>query len=242
MQTADTDISARNARRAGMEGTNAHSKSYAEILGARPCYLRYNLWYSDARMTSTIAEWSETATPLPTPPMAEIDDPIACQTILKNPSLCKIVTSINVDCFQELLANHPNPLFVDSVCAGLRRGFWPWADMLKEGYPSIFDGARPTPSDNHKVAFIHDQRDIEIWKGRFSESFGPDLLPGMYCMPAHAVPKPNSSDLWMVTDHSASPYSLNSMVNHDQVTGYLLDNMTHMGEMLIAHHHLASNY
>ena len=241
MQTADTDISVRNARRAGMEGTNACSKSYAEILGARPRYLHYNLWYSDTCMTPTIAKWSKTATPLPAPPMAEIDDPIACQTILENPSLCKIVTPINVDHFQELLANHPNPLFVDSVCAGLHRGFWPWADTLKEGYPSIFDGARPTPSDNRKAAFIRDQRDIEIRKGRFSESFGPDLLPGMYCMPAHAVPKPNSSDLRMVTDHSASPYSLNSMVYHDQVTGYPLDNMTHMGEMLIAHHRLASD-
>jgi len=51
-------------------------------------------------------------------------------------------------------------------------------------------------------------------------------------MPAHAVPKPNSSDLRMVTNHSAGPYSLNSMVDHNLVTGYPLDNMTHMGEML----------
>jgi len=55
----------------------------------------------------------------------------------------------------------------------------------------------------------------------------------MYCMPAHAVPKPNSEDLQMVTDHSAGPYSLNSMVDHDLVTGYPLDNITHMGEMLL---------
>jgi hypothetical protein len=81
-----------------------------------------------------------------------------------------------------------------------------------------------------------DQRDIEITKGRFSPSFGTDLLPGMYCMPAHAVPKPHSDDLRMVTDHSAGPFSLNSMVNHDLVTGYPLDNMTHLGEMLIAHY------
>jgi hypothetical protein len=198
--------------------------------------LRYNLWYPDALLTPTIAEWSETAVPLPPPPLAEIDDPISCQTISENPSLFKIVTPINVDRFQELLANHPNPLFVESVCAGLRRGFWPWANTLKDGYPSIYDGARPTPSDERKASFIRDQRDIEIQKGRFSDSFGHDLLPGMYCMPAHAVPKPNSTDLRMVTDHSAGPYSLNSMVDHDQVTGYPLDNMTHLGEMLIAHH------
>jgi hypothetical protein len=83
MLTANTDIPAKNARRAGTEETSAHSKSYAEILGARPRYLRYNLWYPDARVTPTIAEWSETAIPLPAPPMAEIDDPVACQTIFK---------------------------------------------------------------------------------------------------------------------------------------------------------------
>ena len=55
-------------------------------------------------------------------------------------------------------------------------------------------------------------------------------------MPAHAIPKPGSSDLCMVTDHSTGLFSLNSMVNHDLVTGYPLDNMTHLGEMLIAHH------
>ena len=55
-------------------------------------------------------------------------------------------------------------------------------------------------------------------------------------MPAHAVPKPNSSDLRMVTDHSAGPHSLNSMIDHDRVTGFPLDNMTHMGEMLLTHH------
>jgi len=236
MPIASTATSVRNAGNPGTEGTNARNKSYEQILGARPKYLRYNLWHPDSRLSPTTAEWSETAVPLPFPPMAEIDDPIACQTISKNPSLCKIITPINVDRFEKLLSDHPNPLFVDSVCADLRRGFWPWANTLKDRYPSIYDGARPTPSDEHKAKFICDQRDIEISKGRFSEPFGPDLLPRMYCMPAHAVPKPNSTDLHMVTDHSAGPFSLNSMVDHDQVTGYPLDNMTHMGEMLIAHH------
>jgi hypothetical protein len=59
----------------------------------------------------------------------------------------------------------------------------------------------------------------------------------MYSMPAHAVPKPNSTDLRMVTDHSAGPFSLNSMIDHEQVTGFPLNNMTHMGEMLLAHFH-----
>ena len=43
-------------------------------------------------------------------------------------------------------------------------------------------------------------------------------------------------DLHMVTDYSTGPFSLNSMVDHDQVVGYPMDNMTHIGEMLMAHH------
>jgi hypothetical protein len=236
IQSASIGTSVRTAKREDMVRTNAPSKPYHQVLGCRPRYLRYNLWNPDSHFTPTIADWSENAIPLPRPPSSELNDPIACETISQNPELFKIVTPINVDRFQELLSDHPNPLFVQSVCAGLREGFWPWADTHKEGYPSTYDAARPTPHDQKKAQFIRDQRDVELQKGRFSTSFGTDLLPGMYCMPAHAVPKPNSTDLRMVTDHSAGPFSLNSMVDHSLVTGYPLDNMTHIGEMLLAHH------
>jgi hypothetical protein len=37
----------------------------------------------------------------------------------------------------------------------------------------------------------------------------------------------------MVTDQSFKPFSLNSMIDHTQVVGYPLDNMTQFGEMLL---------
>lgn len=77
------------------------------------------------------------------------------------------------------------------------------------------------------------QRDIEVAKNRFSAPFKHELLPGMYCMPIYAVPKPHSTDLRLVTDQSYGNYSLNSMIRHDKVTGYPLDNMVHFGEMLM---------
>ncbi|KAF4618205.1 hypothetical protein D9613_011558 [Agrocybe pediades] len=52
-------------------------------------------------------------------------------------------------------------------------------------------------------------------------------------MPIHAVPKPNSSEFRLVTDHSAGKFSLNSMIDHDRVTGFPLDNLKHLGEMLL---------
>ena len=126
-----------------------------------------------------------------------------------------------MDVFEALLKDHPNPLFVKSVCDGLREGFWPWADTLKEGYPDTHDESRPMPSNEEHAAFIRAQCVKEREKGFYSRPFGTDLLPGMYSMPIHAVPKPNSTDLRLVTDHSAGPFSLNSMVDHTQVTVFL---------------------
>ena len=70
----------------------------------------------------------------------------------------------------------------------------------------------------------------------FSESFGNKLLPGMYCMPVFAVPKPHSTDLRMVTDQSAGKFSLNSMIPHENIIEYPLDNLRHLGEFLISMH------
>lgn len=62
---------------------------------------------------------------------------------------------------------------------------------------------------------------------------GNVLLPGMYCMPIYAVPKPDSVDLRLVNNYSAGPFSLNSMVEHSKVTGYPLDNLHQLGQMLL---------
>jgi hypothetical protein len=101
------------------------------VLGSRPKYLRYNLWNVDSSPTPTIAEWSESALPLPRPPPSELSNPVALTTISDNPSLFGIVTPINVARFAELLSDHPNRPFVESVCTGLLEGFWPWADTLR---------------------------------------------------------------------------------------------------------------
>jgi hypothetical protein len=59
------------------------------------------------------------------------------------------------------------------------------------------------------------------------------LLPGIYSMPIHAVPKPHSTNLCLVTNHSAGNYSLNSMIKQEDIAGFPLDNMTHLGKMLL---------
>jgi hypothetical protein len=202
--------------------------------GAIPRYLRYNVWTDEhsSSLPST-AEWTETAEPLPPVPPHELNNPIAQKTISENPHLFSVTTPINVDVFERLLASHPNQPFVQSVCRGLREGFWPWADTHIGEYPTTHSEDRGPPTDEAKAAFLRAQRDIEIAKGRFSPSFGPTLLPGMYCMPIHAVPKPHSSDFRLVTDHSAGRFSLNSMVDTERIRGCPLDNMRHIGEHLL---------
>jgi hypothetical protein len=234
---ASTSTSANTARSKDTDSTSARAeKKLKERLarGLRPKFLRHNLWTDgDYPTARSVADWTETAAPLPSPPQSELDDPVVKQTIAEHPELFKIVTPINVDRFEELLRDHPNPAFVASVCRGLREGFWPWADTHKDGYPVTHDASLPPPRDQREADFLESQRQEEIAKGRFSPSFGPDLLPGMYSMPIHAVPKPNSDDLRMVTDQSAGEFSLNSMIPREAISGYPLDNMKRLGELLL---------
>ena len=204
-----------------------------EQLGRRPRYLRYNVFRDDDMMSRSCAEWTEVARPLVSIPDVELGNTLACDTISRHPGLFTVDTPINVDEFEDLLSNHPNPLFVNSVVKGLRDGFWPWADTHQGEYPDTLDESLADPKDPGQLDFICAQRDKEIEAGRFSQSFGEDLLPGMYSMPIHVVPKPHSTDFRLVTNHSAGIYSLNSMIKREDICGYPLDNMTHLGEMLL---------
>jgi len=106
-----TATSARNAKRLGTEGSNVPPtiKPYCNILGARPRYLCYNLWDSTTPFHPTVADWSETAVPLPPPPPSELNDPVVHKTIAENPHLFLIVMLINVDVFESLLSDHRSP-------------------------------------------------------------------------------------------------------------------------------------
>jgi hypothetical protein len=146
-------------------------------------------------------------------------------TIRNNPHLFRIVTPIKVDAFEHLLISHPNRPFVLSVCESLREGFWPFAHTQKESYPVTWDHSNRPPKTDREAQFLRDQRDIEIAAGRYSEGFGTELLPGMYSTPVHAVPKPRSDKLRLVSDHSAGQFSLNSMIAREDVAGAKMDSI-----------------
>ena len=60
-----------------------------------------------------------------------------------------------------------------------------------------------------------------------------DLLPGMYSTPIHAVPKPQSYKLRLVNDHSAGPYSLNSMIAREDIAGAKMDSISDLTDALL---------
>ncbi|EIW83091.1 hypothetical protein CONPUDRAFT_25209, partial [Coniophora puteana RWD-64-598 SS2] len=170
--------------------------------------------------------------PLPRPPESEFRNKAATDTIRQNPALFKLVSPINVDRFEQLLAEHPNRPFVHSVCAGFRHGFWPFASGRPPDYPDTWDESQAEISDPSQLEFIHAQINEELQLNRFSPAFGPDLLPGMYSSPIHAVPKPGSDKLRLVTDQSAGDYSPNSLIDRRDIAGASLDNIRDLGYAL----------
>jgi hypothetical protein len=200
----------------------------SDFVPQRPRYMQRFVWtdVNDTQCLSPTASCTLSDSPLPRPPPEEFMNVDAITTIRNNPHLFEIVTPIHVTRFEELLESHPNRPFVLSVCTSLREGFWPWANTQKEEYPATWDFSDRPPKTEREAAFLRDQRDIEINAGRYSNSFGTDLLPGMYSTPIHAVPKPRSEKMRLVNDHSAGSFSLNSMIAREDVAGAKMDTIS----------------
>ena len=137
-----------------------------------------------------------TAEPLEGPPQSELDDKVVSKTISEHPHLFKIITPIHVEVFETYLASHPNRPFVDSVCKGLREGFWPWGRTPCPGYPDTNDESKPPPDDERKAAFLRARRDSEVAKGRFSAPFKHGL--SAYLSSRDAL-HPVASPLWLTS-------------------------------------------
>ena len=206
----------------------------------RPRYMERSVWtdVDSSPLVSPTAACTLSDEPLPRPSTQEYSNLDAMNTVRNNPHLFKIVTPINVDRFEELLETHLNKPFVQSVCTSFREGFWPWANTQKEEYPATWDFSERPPKTEREAGFLRDQRDIEIEAGRYSESFGTELLPGMYNTPIHAVPKPRSAKLRLVNDHSAGPFSLNSMIAHEDVIGAKMDSISDLVGALLRYRKL----
>ena len=216
-----------NAREARSEEFEPRAK--------RPRYTRGLLWDAGDDRLSVTAQYSLTAAPVPRVPDKELENKELINTIKTHPHLFKIDCPILVDRFEELLASHPNQPFVKSVCRALREGFWPYADTKYGDYPTTWDFSEREPRDPEHALFIANQVEAEVQKGRYSEDFGPDLLPGMYSTPVHAVPKPGTDTFQLINDQSAGEFSPNSMIHLDDIAGTCMDGIKSLGTSLLAH-------
>ncbi|PBK69278.1 hypothetical protein ARMSODRAFT_988562 [Armillaria solidipes] len=170
--------------------------------------------------------WENDVLYAPKPSEYEFQNSAATNTIAAYPHLFKLTTPIKIDEFAKLLRGHPNQPFVQSVVRSLREGFWPWANTHHaEDFPVTWDNSRMVPNSEMEQKFIISYRNEEIAAGRFSENFGPELLPGMYSTPVHAVPKPHSDDLRMVSNMSAGSYAPNQMIQHADIAGARMDTL-----------------
>ena len=91
----------------------------------RPHYARGFFWADNEPARVTLAVHTLSAPRLPGPPANELLNSIANHTIAMYPHLFAVVSPVNVDHLEELLATHPNCPFTLSLCAGFRKGFWP---------------------------------------------------------------------------------------------------------------------
>jgi hypothetical protein len=158
------------------------------------------------------------------------------ETLQSHPHLFKVNCPINVTRFEELLVNHPNQPFVRSVCRALREGFWPWAHTKYGEYPTTWDFSDREIKSLEHADFIAQQVETEVRLGRYSEDFGPDLLPRMYSSPVQAVPKPGTDSFWLINDQSSGEFSPNSMIDPEDIAGTCMDGIKSLGASLRAHH------
>ena len=89
-----------------------------------------------------------------------------------------------------------------SLCWGLHEGFWPFANTHYGEWPLIWDNSQCTPKTSDEAIFLQEQIDKEVQLGCYFRALWP-WFAARNVQHAHpAVPKPGSSKVCLITDHS----------------------------------------
>src|ERR1700735_5209137 len=136
----------------------------------RPKFTQNLICNTTSSPISPAAQYSLFADPLPRPPQSELNNIPANKTISDNPHLFPIICNININKLSELLEDHPNQPFVQSVIVGLQEGFWPWAEP-QDGYPTTHNEPQHPPRNDQEREFMLSQREKEINAKHFSKPF-----------------------------------------------------------------------
>lgn len=194
--------------------------------------MRTLIWDDNDNAPSPLQLYSIDHPPLPHVPSNVLNNQVVINTIAQKPHLFRVVTPLHIQNFERLLANHPNRPLVQSFIRTLREGAWPWA-TIPDNHPTTWDNSdRPLRDPSH-AKIIRESIDAEVKAGRYSPSFGPDLLPGMFSAPLGVVPKPHTDPpKWRVVfDYSAGEYANNTLVSRED-RRVPMDTIYHLGRKL----------
>ena len=145
LPSAVSDTSAPSVERV-TQARNVRRKIETSVEYMHPRFARDFVWGNVEDDISPAAKYSLTTEPLPRPPESELQNLVANESVLTHPKLFKITCNININKFNELLQDHPNQAFVQSVIIGLTEGSWPWAEQ-QDGYPTTNCEPQRPPKD-----------------------------------------------------------------------------------------------
>lgn len=159
------------------------------------------LWERGEKEMGPTSLYSLTAKPLPRPPDITFEDEVRMKTIRDHPELFKITCVIDVDTFEKLLVDHPNQPFVQSVLVGLRKGFWPFADTTKDGFPKTWDGSSRPPKTERERDFMSSQARLKLQQTGSRHRLGRSCWLG--CIAHQFTQFPNQTQIhlasWLIT-------------------------------------------
>lgn len=169
---------------------------------------------------------TETASPLPSPPLSLISDPKIQNTLRAMSSYICVETPFKVDSLEAMLWDHPNQPFVCSVMKGLREGFWPFDDGDWDSWDEeLIDNYLTEKKD---LVAIREFQDKETKACRWSDPISiNEFPPGIKLSPLFVVWQKGKPRV--VTDHMVS--SLNDGIPKSEAK-VRYDNMRMFGQVL----------
>ena len=161
MFAADVGETIHEVRASILEGRAKRSAIDGVESVKKPQFQRLMWSRGEAGVTPAVS-YTETAAPVSGVPDFELKNEVVTDTINKYPELFKIMTPLKADELEKLFTTHPNRPLVTSLVAGIRHGFWPYADTSSENGGAVKHSHQ---FDEVTIAFLHSQRDAEMSLG-----------------------------------------------------------------------------
>ena len=121
-------------------------------------------------------------------------------------------TPLNVDAWQQALADHPDQTFAQYILRGIQQGFHIGADR---SCLSLRPGPRNFPSARQHPMLVRGYIADEVKQGRLLGPVPGHLAPLCHCSPIGIIPKPHQPGKWRLIVDLSSPggHSVNDAIS-----------------------------